>query len=186
MKLFTYALVAGLGVQFSTALLAQQFKVDKEKSSATFLAVGKPGFLRIEGKNAKPEGALEFKGGQVSGMLKIYLNDYVTGIEMRDKHMKETYLETQKYPYAELKLTNQPISLTSSVEQKLNGTIKLKETTRDETVTWIWKKLPAGTESEGEGKFSILLSNYKIDIPKYLGVKVADTVDVTVKLFTNK
>ena len=33
---------------------------------------------------------------------------------------------------------------------------------------------------EGQGAFTILLSDYNVQIPTYMGVKVADKVEVTV------
>lgn len=43
-------------------------------------------------------------------------------------------------------------------------------------------KVNMSDEKEIEAGFKIKLSEYKIDIPKYLGITVADEVEVTVKI----
>lgn len=71
-----------------------------QKSSAGFTAVGKPGFLRINGEGGKVGGELILDGTKeiVKTEIKVNVTQLNSGIDLRDQHMKEKYLETTKFP----------------------------------------------------------------------------------------
>src|SRR4051794_19552154 len=67
------------------------------KGSATFEAAG-PGGLRIEGKTTE----VVVSEAQGAVHVAVTLEHVDTGITLRNRHMREKYLETSKYPTADL------------------------------------------------------------------------------------
>ena len=148
-----------------------------------FEAVGRPAMVKIKGTGAGPQGNLTVLEGKVSGELKFALATLETGIDLRNEHMKEKYLEVKNYPEARLTLKDVPLpegyTLASpkSGEGAFTGTLELHGVKKDISGTF------ATTEKNSvEAKFEIKISDFKIEIPSYLGVTVADTVKVQVVL----
>ena len=68
-----------------------------------FTALATPGALKISGKQNDPKAMkteIKIHGQQMSGTASLQLVSLATGIDLRDKHMKEKYLETDKFPQA--------------------------------------------------------------------------------------
>jgi polyisoprenoid-binding protein YceI len=148
------------------------------ESQVTFQAVGKPGFIRINGKNAKVDGSSTWDGTQLQGEYKVKLSDLETGLSLRDQHMKEKYLEVQKYP--EAILTLDPIPWNASSESSLPFKGKLKLHGVEQAIEGQAKLSPNGSQLAVEASFELILSQFKIDIPVYAGITVAEKVDVKV------
>lgn len=154
------------------------------ESGVEFLATGKPGFLQISGKGSKPTGTLkvlsEPSATQVTGTITVPVDAFVTGIDKRDEHMKKKYLETGTYPTSEFELTSlnltKPVAQNFSVEVPFHGMLSLhgikKEISGNAKVSNAAGALSADTD------FSILISDFKIPVPSFLGITVADKVDV--------
>ena len=85
--------------------------IEKDKSSVEFLAIGRPSALKIRGNKAKPEGKITFKDNGIDGIIVLNLEDFETGISLRDRHMKEKYLETAREDFKNVKLTLAKIEL---------------------------------------------------------------------------
>src|SRR5262245_49694569 len=79
-------------------------ELEKKGGCVEFFAVGWPSALKIHGKGRGPEGQLQVVGNQVNGTIEFDLDTLETGIELRDRHMKEQYLQTARFPRAALKL----------------------------------------------------------------------------------
>jgi polyisoprenoid-binding protein YceI len=66
-----------------------------------FIIHADPGFLEIEGEGGVVNGkALLGKDSMLSGTFTVDLRKMTTGIDLRDRHMKTKYLETDKFPWA--------------------------------------------------------------------------------------
>lgn len=161
--------------------------LSKQTSKVEFFAVGKPSLIKINGTGGKLTGNLEIEKNQVKGQFKVNLDEFTTGIALRDQHMKEKYLEVSKFAEATFEIekielpedflstkkiySNVPFEGKFSlhgVEKKLKGIAEV-DTRKDNPAV--------ATE------FKVLVSDYKINIPTYLGIKVAD--EVTVKTTVN-
>lgn len=142
-----------------------------------FTAVGKPGFLKIKGEsNGKyPTGSVQFKDGKVEATFEITLNEFKTGIDLRDRHMNDKYLEVGKYPKA--KLTTKSFSIKdpqSELKGEFNGSLELHGVTKDISGEYDY----SGKTKIITASFNFKLSDFKINIPKYMGVTVSETVEV--------
>lgn len=155
--------------------------VDPKLSPVTFQAIGKPGFLKINGENANVEGVITANDGKLSGVLTVPLTSLKTGIELRDEHMKNNYFEVSKFPAAVLTLDETPSTLDGKdhtfsgklrlrgIEKAIKGTLSLKQ--------------QDGAEALGHAEFEVLMSEFKeLGVPNYKGVTVAETVKVVVDL----
>jgi polyisoprenoid-binding protein YceI len=126
----------------------------------------------------------------VSGSMVFPLTELNSGVSLRDKHMKEEYLETPKFPEAklvikELKLSGNPekdgfeakgFTFTGDftvhgVTKPLTGTIDLKT---------------ANGETTGDANFDIKMSQYGFREAKWLGMSVNDDVQVKAHLQAKK
>jgi hypothetical protein len=162
-----------------TAHAALNLENTKNAGEVNFLAVGKPAMVKIKGKSPAPATKAKIENDTLSVESTLVLNTLDTGIEMRDEHMKEKYLQTKEYPNAILKI--EKISLPAGFEakpvaikdQKFDGVLNLHG--KDQKVSGTYS---LSDKLELTAQFNIKLSDYGIEIPEYLGIKVADSVVV--------
>ncbi len=110
-----------------------------------------------------------------------------TGIGMRDTHMRERHLETEKYPQAVFTgnrvVAAAPASLAPGGTARVTvaGTFDLHGVSRE-------VELPVDLALAADGtltvrvQFNVLLTDHKIDRPKVLMLKLADEQKVSVVL----
>jgi polyisoprenoid-binding protein YceI len=152
-----------------------------------FIAVGKPSALKIHGQsNGGLSGILNLNNNTVEGHVKFKIDSLVTGVELRDRHMKEKYLEIKTFPDAQL--TIEKVKLPSNPETdgfKSTDLPFIGQLTLHGVTHSITGSIDLSTSlgvTKGDGKFDLKLSDFKIDVPSYLGITVADTVTVKVHL----
>ncbi|MFC5623458.1 YceI family protein [Algoriphagus winogradskyi] len=111
----------------------------------------------------------------------IDLNTLQTGIGLRDKHMRDNYLETDKYPFAEftgnLSVIPTLISGTKTPVTAI-GNFKIHGVEREIEVQGTLSKNADGY-LELEGGFDVFLSDYNIEIPKLVFYELAEKQEVT-------
>jgi polyisoprenoid-binding protein YceI len=140
----------------------------------SFTALGSPSFLRITGEASKLEYVVAtVKGGEKFDVFEFPLKELSTGIDLRDEHMKEKYLDVKEYPTAQLKFRQQDKSVLAFEDKKtLEGTLSLHGQTKAILI-----------EAQKKGKrvqahYEIKLSDFGIKIPEWAGITVADKVSV--------
>jgi polyisoprenoid-binding protein YceI len=140
-----------------------------------FVAVG-PGGIKMEGKTSE----LEVKDLRKTLTVVVPLTHLSTGIDLRDSHMKEKYLETGKYPTAELKVPRADLKLHKGgegVQSEIKATLRLHGQEKPVTVKYQAKPVPGGYEIVGS--FRLNMTEYGIAVPEYLGVTVKPDVEIT-------
>ena len=156
------------------------YYMTKNTNSVTWTAVGFPGFLRINGTGGKVSGELKSDGNKVYGRLEVALTSFVTGIKSRDKHMHDKYLDTKKYRVAVLDLAEYKIG-----GEEFSGTLTIKG--EKKPVKGKIDLKCGVTSCAGTAKFVVKITDYPaIGVPSYLGVTVAEKVDVEVTFVANK
>lgn len=180
---FAMSLALAANLLTSAAMASVKLEASPD-SSATFEATGKPALLKIQGKGAKVEGAVDVDGKNAKGEFKIDLAQFTTGIETRDEHMKEKYLEVQKYPKATLKIesVSLPDGWTPGSEVKdasFKGLLTVKDVTKP-----IEGKVSVGSGNlASKADFEMKLTDYPaIGVPSFKGITVADSVKVHVDI----
>lgn len=143
-------------------------------AKVTFLAMG-PGGIKIEGQTAQ----LEFKENSEEWEIVVALDTLTTGISLRDRHMKEKYLETPKYPKAELVVRKADLrspSAGGSSEGKAAAILKLHG--RQKAVSIDYRVRRVGSGYAVNGTIHLDMRDYGVATPSYLGVSVKPDVDV--------
>jgi polyisoprenoid-binding protein YceI len=143
------------------------------QKQVSFRAVG-PGGLAIVG-NAS-ELSVKEQGSDLA--VTVGLQGLKTGIDLRDNHMKEKYLETQKYPTAVLVVDRSKLTIPTSGAD-VNGTLTLHGTTKPVRVHY--EATGTAKQAHIEGEFSVNMKEFGISVPSYLGVTVKPVVQVTAK-----
>jgi len=144
--------------------------------SVSFTASG-PGGLNIVGKTADLT-VLESNGELA---VRVRLSGLETGIALRDKHMKEKYLEVQKYPDAELSVPRSALRFpeaNGSVQGNATGTLHLHG--KSKSVPFNYQVKHEGSDYQVVSDLHLNMRDFDIAIPSYLGVTVKP--DVTVKV----
>jgi polyisoprenoid-binding protein YceI len=171
----SFAAPAGVGQSF--------MDLAKSKTQVGFLAIGNPSALRIRGESKKEnaiEGRFMLAGTRLTGKVSLSLDDLQTGIAMRDRHMKEKYLEVAKYPKAELTRLNLTLPAPTAYELKaipfaaslvLHGVEKpvagVVDVVRNESRLLL------------DFRFDMKTSDFAISTPTFMGITVGDAVNVT-------
>lgn len=179
MKMFHLALAA-LWISSNSSFAAQTYTVVEDSSKVGFLAVGKPGFLKIKGEGGRLKGRLAADQGSLKGDLTAQLAPLKTGVDLRDSHMHDKYLETKTHPTADLILETIKFEKGTDGPCEFSGSLVLKA---------VKKPIKGSCEVVGIGKDSlqvkansdIKLEDYPIGVPSYLGVTVADKVTIEVE-----
>lgn len=160
------------------------FKFEDYGGKVEFLAIGNPGALRVKGTGKGPVGTVSTANNKLNAVLEFDLRSLKTGIDLRDSHMKQKYLDTGTHPMAKLVIKDFALPNESGEASfEAPGQLTLKGVT---------KSIKCKVESERSSKsakfdasFRIKLEDFGIDIPKYLGITMAENVDITVKAESN-
>jgi polyisoprenoid-binding protein YceI len=174
---------AWLSIAATTPSASTSLPYRVTSGKVTFTAIGKPGFLRVNGRGAVPGGIFTLNGnkGLAAAEISVKLDAFETGIAMRDRHMKEIYLETGKFP--EAKLVVSPVTFAGdAIPESLDLKGDLTLHGKSLPVTARTKIKTNGDQMEIESAFDLKLSDFGIAIPEYAGVTVADTVKVDVTI----
>jgi polyisoprenoid-binding protein YceI len=137
---------------------------------------------------------LEFKGtsNNLTGLINLDKNlvDFYldlttldTGIDLRNQHMRDSYLETDEYPFAEF--TGQIVSefdpdLSEKQEAKVKGTFKIHGVEREITVPGTITPTPDGLQLDAS--WTVLLNDYNIERPGVVFYKLADEQKVNISI----
>jgi len=174
----------------SAAFAGQPLTLKADSALVEFKAVGRPSLLKIPGKSTRLEVKLEREdsgalASALKGSFEFPLDSLETGIGLRDSHMKEKYLETAKFPTAKLEITDATVPAAFFTQETGEQTITVKGNL---TLHGVTKPVEVQTRLVREGKgftsesaFKIMLTEYGISIPKYLGIVIAEDVDVKIR-----
>lgn len=170
-------------LSLSTLTLQAATTLTVTSGEVKFTAIGKPGFLKIKGESKEkfPTGAIKIENGNATGNFDFDLKSLDTGINLRNEHMKDKYLQVGQYPTAQLSIKSFPIEekdLNTNFKKSFKGTLTLHNVTKD---------INGDIEYTASSKktlvhFTIKVSDFKIDVPQYMGVTVSETVDIETSL----
>lgn len=147
------------------------------EGAVSFFAKG-PAGLKIEGKTS--EISVSEQAGKVHFVVPLANLD--TGISLRNKHMREKYLEVAKYPNAELVVDRGALKLPDDGKDTagaVSGSMSIHGKTQPVKVTY--KVHRSGATYQFEGSVPLDIGKFGIDIPSYAGVTVKPDIDVTVR-----
>lgn len=159
-------------VALSLPTFGANFKVGA--GNVEFTAKGFPTFIKISGKSQKVTGSLMLEEEMASGTFKLPLNTLKTGMDLRDDHMINKYLEAPKYP--EATLTLKPFKIES--EGTAKGTLKLHNVEKEIEIQY--ESSQSGDSLKIDTEFDLVLSDFDIAIPSFQGITVAKDIKLKV------
>jgi polyisoprenoid-binding protein YceI len=177
----------------SFAATAVTVDLNPEKSPVGFTAVGHPSALKIKGEGSKATGQLKGSGDSLEGEITANLDQFQTGIGLRDTHMKEKYLETGKpgFSSAVLKITSFKLpknffqKTSETTGQEFTGKLRLHGVEKDVKGTVSANYRAEQNDLAGIASFKVVLSDYGINVPKFSGITVAEDVSIEVQYAGN-
>ena len=140
----------------------------------------------FEGVTPNIDGYVTWKGENMIDSSEIYievdLTTIDTGIGLRNRHMRDDYLETDKYRYAIFTGTIDEVIKKESgdFDVKATGTFKLHGVEKQLTATASVN--PKGTLFVAETQFNVALTDYNIKIPQLMFMKIDENMDVRVNV----
>ena len=166
-------------VVLSTSSLVAQDKYFTKSGKINF--VSKAPLENIDARHKSVTCVLDTKTGNMQ--FAVLMKGFEFEKALMQEHFNENYVESHKFPKAEFRgqvVNNQEISYTKdgTYPVKVKGTLTMHGETKEVETTGnvVVKsgKLQAGAE------FIILLSDYKIEIPKVVKDNISNTVKITV------
>jgi polyisoprenoid-binding protein YceI len=178
--------VGALLISLPAAADVAKVDFDHATGSLAFHAVGHPSAIKINGTGACPKGTLSIGAdGKIAGELTLDIASLDTGISMRTNHMKEKYLEVEKFPQAKLQITEIALPAgdagkTDYAEDKVpfQGNLTLHGVTKPVTGTAHIER--HGASSSVHAEFAVKITDYAINVPVFAGITVADDVSLEV------
>lgn len=165
-RLAAAALLAALALPFA----ADAAVTVTGKPKVSFFATGSPGFLDIEGETSKITAADD--GARLT--FTVPMTSVSTGIDMRDEHMNNEYVQVAQFPNAVLAFDKAAVTWPTATGEKKEGTVKADFTihgvTKPVDVTYTNARTKTGYRVNA--KFNFDVSQHGIAIPSYLGVTV--------------
>jgi len=118
--------------------------------------------------------------GAVRGALKVELQTLATGISIRDRHMKNNYLEVEKGPDFST-ATIEDIRV-EKLEGKTVFSAMLSLHGQKKKVTGAAELQEKDGKVRVQAQFPVKVSEFEIPAPTYLGVGVRDEIQIKVSL----
>ncbi len=180
--------------------MMKMFSVSDDRNVFTFES--KAPLEKIVGTTSKITGKIHLDAKDITkGFMATFdldLASMKTGIGLRDQHMRENFLETDKYPKAVLtleKLTKvsgkqfmdqKPITADAEGTLELHG-VKKKVALKDVQVTYFKESDATKAKMPGDllvisGGFALKLPDYNIKVPQMIVLKLDENIKVSVDL----
>ncbi len=168
---------------------SNEYHVDKSnKNSVKFIS--ETPVENFDGKTSKIDGYFicpsieKLVGSEL--YFEVDLNSVDTGIGLRNRHMREDYLHTDKYPMTHFtgKITDASKVNDTEYDVKVKGKMFVHGVTKEISVSGKIYKLGEGYKLKSN--FEIKLTDYNIKVPKFMFVRISEDIklylDFVVKL----
>jgi len=179
MKIVRYLFTAILLLIFTGLLFGQAFSANN--GYVEFVSIAS--LLEFKGRSYNLTGLVDLDKNLVDFYVDLTTMD--TGINLRNKHMRDSYLETDKYPFAEFtgKIISDFLELPDeSKKVTVAGTFTIhgleQEMEIEGTLT------PEGNNLKLGASWIVLLQDHNIDQPRVVFYELADeqTINISINL----
>ena len=187
----TLALTLSLGLFSAATALAADFTIKPAQDKNLVVFTSKATLESFTGKTKQVSGQVSCDpanlGDSVTVQVEVDLASLDTGIPMRNKHMRENHLETDKYPKAVFEggriidASARTLSPGTTVHLRLAGQFDLHGVKRP-------LEAPVDVTQARDGTlqitthFDVALADYNINRPQFLVMKLEDKQHVTVQV----
>ncbi len=167
------------------------YKIPAGKATTSVIFESEAPLENVIGRTQTVTGYIEIPAapGDASGRSEIHVDlaSLTTGISLRDKHMRENHLQTDKYPEAVFVLTSMMLPETgilpgTRTEVKVTGNLTLHGVTKEITPVSHLTLDPNGGSLHLQSEFSVTLQDYQIDRPQFLVMKLAEEQKIKVDI----
>lgn len=158
-------------------LAAQAELAVSGKAKVSFTAKG-PGGLKITGKTSD----LTVSEDEDNITFTVDMKTVTTGIGLRDRHMKNKYVEVAEYPTVTIVVSRSAFRFPDG-KTPTSGTIEALFTThgQEKEVSLHYEVKKQKDRFQVEGDFNFNVEEHGIKIPTYLGVTVYPTMKASAK-----
>lgn len=183
------ALILGFLI-FSASIYATEHDVDKsQKNLVKFTSDAR--IETFDGTTDKIDGYMTWDGEDILNKNQLYfevdLRTLDTGIGLRNRHMKEEYLETDKYPMTVFK--GKLVKADKTSDGKLNVTAEGSMSIHGVSKPVSIKGTMIPSQNGGyriQSSFEVKLPDYNIPIPQLMFLKISEVMKLNLDFFTKK
>jgi len=182
MKFLNKSLTLTFFILSFNLVLAEEFHVDKSKTNQVKFISDAP-IEDFEGVTEKIDGYLFYEDGDLTINSEIYfevdLNSLDTGIGLRNRHMRENYLHTDKFPITHYtgKIIQTKLLKENEYKVEADGKIYIHGVTKPLKVKGILIKIDEKTY-QIKTQFKVALSEFEIEVPSILFYKIDENMDL--------
>jgi polyisoprenoid-binding protein YceI len=170
-------------------VFAVEFQVDKSQKNIVKFISDAP-MEDFEGVTDKIDGYLFYEEGNLLQSSEMYfevdLNSLDTGIGLRNTHMRENYLETDKFPFTHFtgKLIKAVKKAGNIYQVSAQGKMFIHGVEQEITVDGTMNPLTDGYQVQAS--FITPLTDYQIKVPRIMFFKIDENMTVEVDFFLKK
>jgi polyisoprenoid-binding protein YceI len=170
-------------------LLAGEYQVDKTQENLVKFISDAP-LEDFEGVTDKIDGYIFWEGDNLLQNSEVYfevdLNSLDTGIGLRNRHMRENYLHTDKYPFTHFtgNLTSAEQTDKGAYQVAVDGTMFIHGVEKPVKVDG--QMIPVEGGFRIQTKFTVSLSDYNIEVPQLMFMKIDENMKLELDYFVKK
>lgn len=184
-KLITYIYV----LIFSITTSASEYQVDRNKENLIKFISDAP-IEEFEGITNNIDGYINLPSFEQLNESQIYfevdLETLDTGIGLRNRHMRENYLETEIFRYAFFDGVFNSAELVSENEYNVTvfGRINIHGIEKEISISG--NLIKNRKQLSIETSFEISLTDFQIDVPELMFMKINENIKIECKIFTKE
>ena len=170
--------------------LSAEFQIDREKKNSVKFISEAP-VEQIEGDTDAIDGYILWEGDNPLNKNEFYfevdLNKLDTGIGIRNRHMRENYLETEKFQYAIFKgnLTSiDTLDNGNTFQVVVEGFLNIHGVDQQYEITG--SVINEEKTLKITSDFEIILTDHKITIPKLMFLKISEIIHIELDFYLKK
>ena len=159
----------------STVAVTADAKLTRTGTPQVAFHASGPAGMRIVGTTSDLD--VDDQGSKI--VIKVPLRNLTTGIQLRDHHMRDKYLQVGSYPNAELTVDRSAMRFPpgeGSVSGDATGSMAIHG--KSKNVTFHYTIAHVGSTYRVAGNTKLDIRDFGIDVPSYLGITVKPDIDV--------
>lgn len=179
--------IAVLVVLFAIQALAQGNlgKQKVTKGEVRFLAKITGGSFTATSEKVQGSVEIDPEKKTLTAHITVPADSFQTGLSLRDKHMRDNYLEAKKHAEIVFTVEAQPIVLEAGKTSKLQGHLQVKEVRRPIEVE-VRIDDPSEKGFRATTTFPVDVTEFGIEQPSFKVVKMNPVVQTTVELVVQR
>ncbi len=168
---------------------AAEYHVDTEADNVVRF-ISKAPLEEFDGITDAIDGYVLWEGAEMLNknefFFQVDLATLDTGIGLRNRHMRENYLETEKYPFAsyEGEMVNIDSTDADTLIVNVKGTFSIHGVKNPLSAQG--KIVPTTNGYFAKSAFQIKLGDYNIKIPKLMFMKLNEIINIEIQFYTKK